>query len=140
MSKFSQNNKKLIAPAVLVILMAAVLEGWWLTAAARGTLLARFDVWRGHYAIHSYGLNVSGREFAKLLKERYGIGTQVDALCIVSVSERQFADSYNKVSTAAANRRFGHDVFKECNEEARREWEAKRVKFYGPSDFLLGMT
>jgi hypothetical protein len=36
------------------------------------------------------------------------------------------ADSYNGVSTATANRKFGHDVFKECSEQARKNWEQAR--------------
>ena len=96
-----------------------------------GQLRARFDLWRGHYAIHTYGLNLSGREYARILKDRYGIETHVDALCIVSESQISYADSYNKLSTAAANRKFGHDVFKECSVEARHEWESRRAQSLG---------
>jgi hypothetical protein len=38
--------------------------------------------------------------------------------CIVSETLHSYADSYNEVSVAAANRKFGHDVFKECAEVA----------------------
>ena len=121
-------HRRLLVAILSLILLAVMLEAWWLTAGARGTLLARFDLWRGHYAIHTYGLNLSGREFARMLRERYGIETHVDGFCLVSESEREFADSYNKLGTAAANQKFGHDVFKECSEEARREWEARRAQ------------
>jgi hypothetical protein len=111
----------------VLVLLPALLQVWWLTAPTRGQLTAHFDVWRGHYVIQSYGLNISGREYASLLKERYGIETHTVALCIVSETVRSYADSYNKVSSAAANRKFGHDVFKECGGEARQNWERERA-------------
>jgi len=40
-------------------------------------------------------------------------------------ANRSFIVSYNKLSRAAANRKFGHDVFEECGQLALREWEAR---------------
>lgn len=37
----------------------------------------------------------------------------------MSETLRSYADSYNEVSAAAANQKFGHDVSKECEELAR---------------------
>lgn len=45
------------------------------------------------------------------------------ALCIVSKSLVGYVDSYNRVSSEATSRKFGHDVFQECAEEARKNWE-----------------
>jgi hypothetical protein len=131
MNTFLANHKRLFAIIALVLLLPVLLQTWWLTAGTRGQLRARFDLWRGHYAIHTYGLNLSGREYARILRARYGVETHVDALCIVSESQRSYADSYNKLSTTAANRKFGHDVFKECSEEARHEWESRRAQNLG---------
>jgi hypothetical protein len=128
MKTFLVKHKRLFAVIGLVLLLPVLLQTWWLTAGTRGQLHARFDLWRGHFAIHTYGLNLSGREYARILKDRYGIATHVDALCIVSESQISYADSYNKLSTAAANRKFGRDIFKECSEEARREWESRRAQ------------
>lgn len=128
MTTFVRKHRLLFALVGLAVLMPVLLEIFWLTAGARGRLQARYDLWRGHYAIHTYGLSLSGREYARILKDRYGIETHVDAFCIVSESQRAFADNYNKLSTAAAERKFGHDVFKECSEDARREWEARRAQ------------
>jgi hypothetical protein len=133
MNTFLAKHKRLLAAIGLTLLLPVPLQTWWLNAGTRGTLHARFDLWRGHYAIHTYGLDLSGREYAQLLKARYGINTHVDALCIVSREEISYADSYNKLSTVAANHKFRHDVFKECYEESRREWEGRRKKTPGPA-------
>lgn len=112
---------------VLVALVFSV-AAWVYTAPSRGRLSARFDVWRGHYRVLAYGLPSPWRpEYAKLLRERYGIEVHTVALCIVSETLRAYADSYNEVSAAAANRRFGHDVFKECAEVANKNWEIQRA-------------
>jgi hypothetical protein len=92
------------------------------TAPARGHLVAHFDVRRGHYIVLAYGLPSEWRpQYAQLLQERYGIEVRTVALCIVSETLRSYADSYDEVSIAAANQKFGHDVFKECAEAARQK-------------------
>ena len=90
------------------------------TAPMRGRLTARYDVWRGHYVLLAYGLPPAWRsQYAQLLQERYGIEVRTVALCIVSETLVSYADGYDEVSAAAANHKFGHDVFKECAEVAR---------------------
>lgn len=49
------------------------------------------------------------------------------ALCIVSETLRLYVDSYDEVSAAAANHKFGHDVFNKCAEAARKNWEGQRA-------------
>jgi hypothetical protein len=91
------------------------------TAPTRGRLAAHFDVRRGHYVVLTYGLPPEWRpQYAQLLQDRYGIEVRTVALCIVSETLRSYADSYDEVSVAAANHKFGHDVFKECAEVARQ--------------------
>lgn len=91
------------------------------TAPIRGRLAAHFDVRRGHYVVLAYGLPPEWHpEYAQLLHGRYGIEVRRVALCIVSETLRSYADSYDEVSVAAANQKFGHDVFKECAEVARQ--------------------
>jgi hypothetical protein len=131
MGTFFVKHKRLFERLGLVLLLPALLQAWWLTAGTRGRVDARFDLWRGHYAIHTYGLIVPAREYARMLKDRYGIETHVDALCIVSQSQRAYADGYNGLSTAVANRKFGRNVFKECYEEAMRDWEARKAQNLG---------
>jgi hypothetical protein len=97
---------------------------WSVTASARGELVARYDISRGYYEVQGYGLPDPWRpEYARLLQARYGVKFRTVALCIVSRTLVAYADSYDTVSIAAINRKFGHDVFEECWQEARRNWE-----------------
>ena len=98
------------------------------TAPMRGRVAAHFDVWRGHYVVLAYGLPSPWRpQYTQLLRERYGIEVRTVALCIVSETLRSYADSYDEMSAAAANQKFGHDVFKESEESARSQWELERI-------------
>jgi len=97
---------------------------WFVTASPRGKWVARYDIYRGHYEVQGYGLPDPWRpEYTRLLQERYGIKFRTVALCIVSRTLVAYVDSYDSVSTAAINRKFGHDVFQECWQEARKNWE-----------------
>jgi hypothetical protein len=128
MKNFLARRKSFFTVVVPVVALLVLVQPWSLTAGPRGKLHARFDLWRGHYAIHTYGLILESREYPRILKDRYGIETHVDALCIVSESQISYADSYNKLSIAAADHKFGHDVFEECRREARYEWESRRAQ------------
>jgi len=48
--------------------------------------------------------------------------------CIVSAPLMGYVDSYDAVSTDAANRKFGHDVFKDAWDEAQREVGSKPTR------------
>jgi hypothetical protein len=117
MRAWLKKHKKI---AAIVTLLACV-EVWQLAAPVRGHLAARFDVARGHYKLLVFGLPPSSRPgYARLLRERYNITVHTAAYCIVSREMIAYVRSYDEVSAAAANRKFGHDVFKECSEEADR--------------------
>jgi len=117
-------NHKLAAIAIVVLCLVLSSVVWSMTASVRGQLVADFDTNRGRYEVLAYGLPSPWRpEYTRLLRERYDVEVRTVALCIVSRSLLAYADSYNAVSTAAANRKFGHDIFKECAEEARQNWE-----------------
>ena len=120
-----KKHKRAISVVAGFVLLVGLLQLWWITASARGRLAARYDVWRGHYAIQSYGLNLWCREYSSLLKQRYGVKTHVLALCIVSKDIVDYADAYNKISVAAANQKFGRDIFNECALQAKDEWQRK---------------
>jgi hypothetical protein len=123
MRAFLRDHKKLAFVTLLIVVPAA----WWLAAPVRGQMAARFDVWRGHYRVLAYGLPVAWRsEYAGLLQERYGIELHPVAGCVVSEALISYVRNYNKVSAAAANRKFGHDVLKECEEAASKSWEYQR--------------
>lgn len=127
MRSFVRKHRMLTAVIAVVgglILWSAI---WSVTASARGELVARYDISRGHYEVQGYGLPVPWRpDYARLLHERYGVTFRTVALCIASTTLVAYVDSYNKVSTEAVNRKFGHDVFKECSEEARKKWQETR--------------
>lgn len=124
MRSFVRKHRMLTASIAAVggLILGSVI--WSVTASARGELVARYDISRGHYEVQGYGLPVPWRpQYARLLQERYGVKFRTVALCIVSTALVAYVDSYNRVSTAAVNRKFGHDVFKECSDEARQKWD-----------------
>jgi hypothetical protein len=120
-------KKTALIVGVLALVVSAELFREY-TAPMRGRLMAHYDVWRGHYAVLAYGLPSPWRpRYSQLLRERYGVEVRTVALCIVSETLRSYADSYDEVSAASANQKFGHDVFKECAEAARSQWEIQRA-------------
>jgi hypothetical protein len=127
MRDFVRKHKILTGSIAVVSGLILWSVGWSVTASARGELVARYDISRGHYEVQGYGLPVPWRsEYARLLQERYGVKFRPVALCIVSTALVAYVDSYNRVSAAAVNRKFGHDVFKECSDEARQKWDVPR--------------
>jgi hypothetical protein len=121
MTALARNRKKLGGAIALVALLVIALQAWPATAALRGRIAARIDLRSGHYKILVYGLPPADRpEFARLLRERYGIEMEAVASCTVSEPLLSYADAYNEVSIAAANHKFGRGVFEESEEEAER--------------------
>jgi hypothetical protein len=141
MKGFVRNHRKLATIMGVVIVVAAA---WMLsdaTAFIRGELLARVDVARGRYVVMGYGLPAPGvPEYTRLLRERYGVEYRPVAGCLVSKSLISFVSAYNSVSTAAAKRRFGHDMFQESCNDAKRSWEQKVLSRYGASESLPSVT
>ncbi|EEF59911.1 hypothetical protein [Pedosphaera parvula] len=124
MKTFVRNHKNLAAVVGVVAFMVA----WWLSASARGYLVARFDVARGHYEVQGFGLPAKWRpDYARLLRERYGIEHHTVAGCVVSDSLVSYVGAYNSVTKTAAQRKFGRDVFAECAVDARKAWEERKV-------------
>lgn len=120
MNCFLRKYKKTTSLVALAMLLVA----WWPLASARGQLAARFDLAIGNYEVLGDGLPPPWTaEYKHLLGVRYGIRFRAIALCIVSKSLMAYANGYNHVSTTAANRKFGHDVFKGCAQEARKTWD-----------------
>jgi hypothetical protein len=111
------NHKKLGLTFGLMAICFVFAEVWSLSAPTRGECAAEYDVSRGRYTVLAYGLPSSGRPaYARMLKNQYGIELRTVAFCIVSADLVAYADAYNKVSIAASDRKFGHDVFKEVAE------------------------
>jgi hypothetical protein len=105
---------------VLVSLLAGLIL-WPVTARVRGELAASLDVAQGRYRVLVFGLPAPGRdEYARILRERYRIEMRRVAGCVVSAWQVAYWEGYNSVSEDAANRKFGHDVFREIDAEANR--------------------
>src|SRR5207247_6284709 len=106
------------AIAVTSVIVALLISSWmWgLSAGIRGNLAARIDVRRGRYQVLGYGLPSPSRpEYARCLRDRYGIEFRAVAGCIVSDSLISYVNGYHSVVAEATTRKFGHDVFTECS-------------------------
>jgi hypothetical protein len=102
-----------------ILLLAWDSSGWWPIPLIRGQHDAHNDISRGHYKELGYGLPFLGSvEYARLLQERYGIEFHYVDFCTVSKSQKDYSDAYNQVSMAAAESKFGRDVFKKTYDEA----------------------
>ena len=125
-----QRRKRRLAVTISVISLVGYWLFWpWPFAEFRGKLAAHIDLGVGSYKVLAIGLPPPWRnEYARLLRERYGIRVQTEALCIVSRSLVAYVTSYNTLSEASAIRKVGHDPFQECYEDAKRDWEQRRAK------------
>ena len=118
-------HKKLTV-AISFALLPLAWWGWDCSAYGRGHLVARYDVAQGHCQVLGYGLPPRGLpEFARLMKERYGIEYHAVAGCIVSRSQRAYVDGYDEASMSAAKRKFGRDVFRECWQDAGQKQQSR---------------
>lgn len=129
LAAFIRKHKTPAAVAGFIVCIVAFAIAWDASASIRGRIHARFDIARGRYKVLGYGLPPVWRdEYARLLKDRYGIEYQQAALCIVSHSLVAYVNAYDEVSEEAANRKFGHNVFEETAEDALRTWEHRTDK------------
>lgn len=113
----------LLGAAAALIVLIWVWDG---SASIRGKLAARIDLRRGRYEVLGYGLPTPSRpQYASCLHKRYNVGFRAVAGCIVSQPLVSYVDGYDSVVAEVVTRRFGHDVFKECSEEAERNWVAQ---------------
>jgi hypothetical protein len=129
MNAFSEKLKRITAALGLAALCFVLIEGWSLAAPYRGRFAARRDVRHGHYKLLLYGLPPLRRQqYVQLLQKRYGIEVDTVAYCIVSEPMRSYVDSYDYVSFAAANHKFGHDIFEECWKDAQDALGASAAK------------
>jgi hypothetical protein len=78
-----RNRESLIAVIASIVLFVALVIAWSVAAPMRGRMAARYDVGHGHYKILAYGLPPAWRsEYARLLKEQYGIEMRTVAHCV----------------------------------------------------------
>ena len=121
--------KSFIQKHKILVVVVAVIGAFWaypLATAVQGNIEARTAVAQGHYVVHGFGMAVPWRkDYARLLQERYGIRYHRVAGCVVTESQVSYVKAYNAISTAAAIRQFGYDVFAECTADARTAWDEK---------------
>ena len=102
--------------------------GWEAAAPIRGQLAAQYDLMRGYPQVLAFGHPTAWRpEYARLLRERYGIKMEVVAGCGVSESLIAYVEGYNQTTMRAVNRRFGYNVFEEIASDASRNWELQNT-------------
>jgi hypothetical protein len=120
--RFIRNHKILTAVLTLACCCAGFI-GWIGSGSTRGRLVARYDLSRGHYVVLGAGLPAPWRpDYTRLLRDRYRIELRVVAGCMVNEPLLSYLEAYNQVSMEAANREFGHDVFKEAMIDASGIW------------------
>jgi hypothetical protein len=113
-------RKRLAGSVVaLAALFLIGLESWSLSASLRGRWRAQSDLRSGHLSLETYGLEPPQRKvIARLLQERYGVELRTVAGDIVSKELAAYVDAYNETMRTAINSKFGHNVYKECFDEA----------------------
>lgn len=121
MGSFYQRHK--VLSVSLAVLLSFV--GWEVAAPMRGTLAAHVDVVRSRYRLLTYGLPAPWLPgYARLLRQKYGIEVKAVAGCVVSWQLTSYVDSYDRVSMAGAIRKYGRDIFDECEREAEENEES----------------
>jgi hypothetical protein len=99
---------------------------WFVAAYPRGAVAAYLEHTRGHREVKTFGYPPpERREYARLLRERYGVEVNVVAGCVVTEELVQYVKGYNAVSKWLLKEEFGRDIFAECWEEARRKRQAE---------------
>ncbi|HKV91594.1 MAG TPA: hypothetical protein VJW20_03485 [Candidatus Angelobacter sp.] len=114
---------KLIAVFLGILMLVGLSMAWDASAATRGRMLARFDLSQGRYQLLAYGSTPPEREeYARLLKQRYGIEVEKVADCLVSQPLVDYVDAYNSITVPAAQAKFGPHIFDQTWEDAQRSW------------------
>ncbi len=60
-------------------------------------------------------------EYARLLKERYGVELNYVAGCVVTEELVGYADGYNSTSKQLLEQKYGKDIFAECRRLAHHD-------------------
>jgi len=102
---------------------------WDFTAYPRGGAVALIHQATKHYTVTTYGLASPWRlEYQDLLNTRYGVKLEVLAGCVVTEQLTEYVEGYNSISTAYMNKRFGHDIFAECSNDAKLHYDIKHAR------------
>lgn len=89
-------------------------------ASKKAREMAESDFARNVYRIFVVGKRPAKSAYDDYLKEHYGVLAIPIAGCIVSDGIIGAQEGYNSTMKPLLNRKFGHDIFKEAEEEGRR--------------------
>lgn len=121
MKTYLINHKKQFA----IVVLALILFGVWNSPTIRGHVAARYEVANDQYKVHSFGRSQPwDKDYDRLLTQRYNIQRRSFG-CIAIKWVFPYTLAYDAVSRPAANRKFGRDVFAECQADARKVWEER---------------
>jgi hypothetical protein len=116
--------KKRVAAAIMLVTSVA---GCSYGSRSEGHFAAKYDVDHGRYELQTFGLPPPWfQDDAALLQQRYAVNVRPVAGCMVSESQVSYVEAYNDVMAAAANRKYGHDIFVECRADARKAYAQRQ--------------
>ena len=96
------------------------------SAYERGRADARADIRAGRLVLEDYGFPRKGqREFADILRQRYGVELRRVASDIIDYTAYGHAFGYNDVSRPEIERRFGVGVIQKAETEAAGHYRAQ---------------
>lgn len=90
-------------------------------ARRRGREDAERDTSRGHFRVKAYGLRLSNRQYEELLRNRYGVDTDIVGGCVMLTEQLAYWSTYNEFAVTEINKHYGKNVFDECLREASNE-------------------
>jgi hypothetical protein len=123
-----------VTAAILTAVIALLFVWYGPLAAPRGRFSAEVDLHRGRFVLLTYGLPpLDSNEYERILRQRYGIEVRRVADCIVSSSEIAFVDAYDHISMAAAQNRFGPNIFIDAQIEADAATRRLHPEYYRAS-------
>jgi hypothetical protein len=100
-----------IALLFLIIYILLIPFIHYLAPRILGMVEATYNVWRGHYEVKIYGdPRFFDEDYAKKIKERYGISHKVVAGCMVNRNLIEYVYGYNYVMKKAIFKTFGEDI------------------------------
>jgi len=89
-------------------------------AKAKAQEMAEKDFAKNSFRIFVAGMRRQQDVHDNYLKEKYGVMVTPIAGCVVSEGIMGAIEGYNLTMKPLLNRKFGHDIFKEAEEAARR--------------------
>ena len=111
--------------ALATIGLMLVGGSWFFTPGIWGAARARVDLMIGKPEMKIYGLGFSWSvPYWNILENRYGIHSEVVSGCISTQRQSKYWQGYNRTIRAYFNKKYGRDIFQECNKEAHDHWPA----------------